>query len=69
MKVLVAGAAGMIGRKFCQRLARDGAVGGKPVTSLHMIDVVAAGELPGAAFTVTVTCDTSGSQGERPVTV
>ena len=53
MKVLVTGAAGMIGRKFCQRLARDGAVGGKPVTSLHMIDVVAAGELPGAAFTVT----------------
>ena len=52
MKVLVTGAAGMIGRKFCLRLARDGAVGGRPVTALHMVDVVAAGDLPGAAFKV-----------------
>ncbi|MCB1543046.1 MAG: NAD-dependent epimerase/dehydratase family protein, partial [Rhodoblastus sp.] len=52
MKVLVTGAAGMIGRKFCQRLARDGAIGGKPVTALHMVDIVAAGDLPGASFAV-----------------
>ena len=52
MKVLVTGAAGMIGRKFCLRLARDGAIGGKLVDALHMVDVAAAGDLPGAAFKV-----------------
>ena len=52
MKVLVTGAAGMIGRKFCLRLARDGAIGGKRVEALHMVDVAAAGDLPGAAFKV-----------------
>ena len=53
MKVLVTGAAGMIGRKFCLKLARDGSLGGAPIESLRMIDVVAAGDLPGAPFSVT----------------
>jgi D-erythronate 2-dehydrogenase len=41
MKILVLGAAGMVGRKLCERLARDGAIGGRKVTSLHMVDIVA----------------------------
>src|SRR5947209_14531599 len=40
LKILVTGAAGMIGRKLCERLAREGKLGGKPITSLHMVDVV-----------------------------
>ena len=40
MKVLVTGAAGMIGRKLCDRLARDGAVGGRKIDTLVAIDVV-----------------------------
>lgn len=50
MKILVTGAAGMIGRKFCERLARDGTVGGRAISSLHMVDVIAAADLVGAPF-------------------
>ena len=52
MKILVTGAAGMMGRKFCERLARDGALGGRPVSSLHMVDVVPPAPA-GAAFEAT----------------
>ena len=31
LHILVLGGAGMVGRKFIERLARDGALGGKPV--------------------------------------
>jgi nucleoside-diphosphate-sugar epimerase len=41
LKVLVIGAAGMIGRKLCQRLARDGALAGKPIEAAHFVDIVA----------------------------
>lgn len=50
MKILVTGAAGMIGRKFCERLARDGRIGDKAVSSLRMVDVVAPAQLAGASF-------------------
>lgn len=49
MKILVLGAAGMIGRKLCERLAQDGRLGGKTITALHMVDVVAP-SLSGAPF-------------------
>ena len=52
MKVLVTGAAGMIGRKLCERLARDGAIGGTPIDALMAIDVVAPPPLPNAGFAV-----------------
>lgn len=52
MKVLVTGAAGMIGRKLCERLARDGAIGGTPIDALMAIDVVAPPPLPNASFAV-----------------
>jgi nucleoside-diphosphate-sugar epimerase len=52
MKILVLGAAGMIGRKLCERLAQDGRLGGKTITALHMVDVVAP-SLSGAPFAAT----------------
>lgn len=41
MHVLVTGAAGMIGRKLAERLARDGEVAGRPITRLTLTDIVA----------------------------
>ncbi|HHZ07693.1 MAG TPA: SDR family oxidoreductase [Rhizobiales bacterium] len=40
MRVLVTGAAGMIGRKLVERLARDGALAGRPITALDLHDIV-----------------------------
>ncbi|PZN17301.1 MAG: NAD-dependent epimerase [Proteobacteria bacterium] len=42
MKVLIIGGAGMIGQKLAQRLAKDGHLGGKPIDSLVLSDVVEA---------------------------
>lgn len=39
IRVLVTGAAGMIGRKLAARLLADGAVGGRPIAALHLHDV------------------------------
>ncbi len=39
--VLIIGGAGMIGAKLARRLATDGKLGGKPVTSLTLADIVA----------------------------
>ena len=41
MKVLIIGGAGMIGRKLAERLAKDGALGGKAISKLTLYDVVA----------------------------
>lgn len=40
MRVLITGAAGMIGRKLTQRLLRDGKVAGRDITQLDLHDVV-----------------------------
>ena len=45
-RVLVTGAAGMIGRKLLERLARDGAIAGQPIKEVILHDVV---PMPGAA--------------------
>ncbi|QEL25379.1 SDR family oxidoreductase [Bosea sp. F3-2] len=50
MHILVLGGAGMVGRKFIERLARDGALGGKPVTRVTAQDVVVASPPPAAPF-------------------
>jgi nucleoside-diphosphate-sugar epimerase len=39
--ILITGAAGMIGRKLTERLARDGALNGQPIEKLALLDVVA----------------------------
>ena len=41
MKVLITGAAGMIGRKLAARLANDGAIGGRAIEAMILVDVVA----------------------------
>ncbi len=40
MNVLVTGAAGMIGRKLTERLVKDGALNGKPIDRIKLVDVV-----------------------------
>ena len=40
MDILITGAAGMIGRKLTERLARDGALNGEPIAALTLLDVV-----------------------------
>ena len=42
MRILVTGAAGMIGRKLTQRLARGGSLRGETITALDLHDMVAA---------------------------
>ena len=52
MNVLILGAAGMIGRKLAERVARDGAIGGTPVDRLHLVDVVPPAVPAGATVPV-----------------
>jgi D-erythronate 2-dehydrogenase len=40
MHVLITGAAGMVGRKLTERLAKDGTIGGKPISRFTLVDVV-----------------------------
>ncbi len=47
MKILITGAAGMIGRKLTERLSRDGGLNGQRITRLVLHDVVAAVPPPG----------------------
>ena len=50
MHILVLGAAGMVGRKFLDRVARDGGIGGREVTRATLHDVVMPEAPAGAAF-------------------
>ena len=50
MHILVLGGAGMVGRKFIERLAREGGLGGQAVTRVTAQDVVAAAPPPAAPF-------------------
>ena len=50
MHILVLGGAGMVGRKFIERLARARQLGGKPVTRVTAQDVVVASPPPAAPF-------------------
>src|SRR3954464_2733854 len=40
MKILVTGSGGMIGRKLVERLVQDKMLGGEPIESLTLVDVV-----------------------------
>jgi nucleoside-diphosphate-sugar epimerase len=52
MRILVIGAAGMVGRKLVERLTRDGKVGSEPIAQLSLVDVVAPDPPVDAGFTV-----------------
>jgi nucleoside-diphosphate-sugar epimerase len=52
-RILVTGAAGMIGRKLAARLASDGALAGQAITQLTLSDVVAPEQPADAPFAVT----------------
>jgi D-erythronate 2-dehydrogenase len=52
MRILVIGAAGMVGAKLVRRLVAEGALNGKPIAALILADWV-AGALPDAPFPVT----------------
>ena len=54
MHILIIGAAGMVGRKLAERLAKDGALGGKPINQLDMVDVIKPAKPEGALFKVTL---------------
>lgn len=41
MHVSIIGAAGMVGRKLSEAIARDGGIDGKPVGQLTLVDVIA----------------------------
>ena len=49
MRVLITGAAGMVGRKLTERLVKDGRLAGRPITTLDLSDVVppTAPQVPG----------------------
>lgn len=53
MKILIVGAAGMIGRKLVDRLVRDGAIAGTKITQADLVDIVAPSAPPGAPFATT----------------
>src|SRR5271157_3060017 len=46
MKVLVVGAAGMIGRKLCKQLTGEGRLAGQTIAQARLVDVVAPPPLP-----------------------
>ncbi|MBW8301550.1 MAG: SDR family oxidoreductase [Hydrogenophaga sp.] len=56
MHILIIGAAGMVGRKLADRLARDGTLGGKAIDAMTLVDVVTP-DAP-AGFTGKVTLET-----------
>ncbi len=59
MHVLIIGAAGMIGRKRAERLARDGTLAGEPIDRLTLADVVAPEPQPFSGTVEAVTSDLS----------
>jgi nucleoside-diphosphate-sugar epimerase len=64
MHILVLGAAGMVGRKFLERVAREGAIGGVAVTHATLHDVVMPSPPAGATFTCTCSASDLSEAGE-----
>jgi nucleoside-diphosphate-sugar epimerase len=61
MKVLVVGAAGMIGRKLCQRLPQDGRLAGRAIEEAHLTDIVTPPPLEAPFPVVREACDIAAS--------
>jgi len=63
-RVLVIGAAGMIGRKLVERLARDGSMGGAPIAYLTLHDIVRPAAPEKAPFKTSVVASDISAPGE-----
>ncbi|MBA3038817.1 MAG: SDR family oxidoreductase [Alphaproteobacteria bacterium] len=64
MHILIIGAAGMVGRKLADRLARDGALGGKAIDAMTLVDVVTPDAPAGFAGKVTLETVDLSAHGE-----
>ena len=64
MRILITGAAGMIGRKLTQRLVKDGALNGEPIDALALLDVVAPQAPEGFSGVLTLTAADLAAAGE-----
>jgi nucleoside-diphosphate-sugar epimerase len=62
--ILVTGAAGMIGRKLTERLAKDGGLNGQPIDKLTLLDVVPPAKPAGIAAQVATTASDLSAPGE-----
>ncbi|TCD11367.1 D-erythronate dehydrogenase [Oricola cellulosilytica] len=62
MRILITGAAGMIGRKLTARLVADGMLRKEQIVSIHLHDIVAF-EAPDAPFDITVLAGDLASEG------
>jgi len=64
MHILITGAAGMVGRKLTQRLVKEGALNGKPIDKLTLVDIVAPEKPAGFSGTVVATTSDFPASGE-----
>ena len=64
MRVLVTGAAGMIGRKLTARLVDDGTIAGSAITALDLHDIVPPDPVEGDAIAVTTSASDLAAPGE-----
>jgi nucleoside-diphosphate-sugar epimerase len=64
MHILVLGAAGMVGRKLLERLAREGHLGGREITRATLHDVVEPSAPDGASFQTEASASDFAQPGE-----
>ncbi len=64
MNILILGAAGMVGRKFAERLARDGNLAGKAIGKVILHDVVKPSPPAGAPFACEAVASDFATPGE-----
>ncbi|MCZ8097855.1 MAG: SDR family oxidoreductase [Burkholderiales bacterium] len=64
MHILIIGAAGMVGRKFTERLVRDGGLGGRAIVKATLHDVIEPKAPAAAPFAVTTVASDFTEPGE-----
>lgn len=64
MKILIIGAAGMVGRKLAERLASEGTLGGRRISTAILHDVIAPSAPAGAGFASTCLASDLSTPGE-----
>src|SRR6266705_1341484 len=69
MHILILGAAGMVGRKLIDRLARDGGLDGRPIERLTLSDVVSPAKPAGFSGKIETVASDLSAPGEAEKTV